>query len=330
MLVYAGGVIIGADTLGELTYYSYSNDAGLTWNYGGALHPDTTVPRAGMAGVGGGWWNFGATTMDHNGIVHCLWTSSGSSKAVNADVDTIEYDPLVHSYNAAPGDYSNWTHEIVGNPAVYDLANNVMTGWHDFATITVTPDNDLVFLYEDATDTLGYAGLYAQCKDAAGTLYAPKLINAMDGINVGSWPETPNQSIDSTIHITWGKGGDTWSNVTALMHSKTTIEDLKGVEGSPINSTTVHNFALNQNRPNPVNNKAEISFTLPKAGNYSLKVYNIAGQLIRTLDGKGTSGLNKISWNAMDNKGRQVANGVYLYNLNAYGNSATKKLVVVR
>jgi hypothetical protein len=32
----------------------------------------------------------------------------------------------------------------------------------------------------------------------------------------------------------------------------------------------------------------------------------------------------------MDNGGRKVANGVYLYNLNAFGNSATKKLVVVR
>jgi hypothetical protein len=101
-----------------------------------------------------------------------------------------------------------------------------------------------------------------------------------------------------------------------------------GVEGQP--SDVVSAFKLNQSRPNPVNKLAELSFTLPRSGSYSLKIYNIAGQVVRTLDGRGNAGQNKVTWNGLDNNSRKVANGVYLYNLNAFGNSATKKLVVVR
>jgi len=102
-----------------------------------------------------------------------------------------------------------------------------------------------------------------------------------------------------------------------------------GIEGeSPVQVT--HNFALNQSAPNPARSITSISFNLPKSGNYSLKIYNIAGQVIRTLDSKGVAGQNTVTWNGLDNSGRKVANGVYLYNLNAFGNSATKKLVVVR
>ena len=104
---------------------------------------------------------------------------------------------------------------------------------------------------------------------------------------------------------------------------------LFGIEGTPIEKVT-YKFALKQNRPNPVNNLAELSFTLPRSGNYSLKIYNIAGQVIRTLDGKGNAGQNTVTWNGLDNGGRKAANGVYLYNLQAFGNSATKKMIILR
>ncbi|MBI4727149.1 hypothetical protein HY768_08010, partial [candidate division TA06 bacterium] len=49
-----------------------------------------------------------------------------------------------------------------------------------------------------------------------------------------------------------------------------------------------------------------------------------------TLDGKGEAGRNTVTWNGQDNSGCKTANGVYLYNLQAFGHSATKKLVVIR
>ena len=134
------------------------------------------------------------------------------------------------------------------------------------------------------------------------------------------------RAVENSVYSPWSEVYDFYYNGSTV---NTTDWTNLGVAGNPV-TPTAHKFSLNQNRPNPVNKVAELSFTLPKSGNYSLKIYNIAGQVIKTLDGKGTAGQNTITWNGMDNGGRKVANGVYLYNLNAFGNSATKKLVVVR
>lgn len=95
-----------------------------------------------------------------------------------------------------------------------------------------------------------------------------------------------------------------------------------GVTGKP---TVSHPFVLSQNRPNPVNGDTKISFSLPRAGDYSLKVYNVAGQVVSTLSGRGQAGNNTVSWNS-----RNVSNGVYFYQLNAAGSTATRKMVVVK
>jgi len=153
-------------------------------------------------------------------------------------------------------------------------------------------------------------------------------------INVGS---------DRKVHMVYGTTNSTTTNLDlyceAYLGAGTAVGmfnywvavsiDELGVAGNTT-STPAYKLALNQSNPNPARTNASISFSLPKSGNYSLKIYNIAGQVIRTLDGKGTAGQNTVTWNGMDNSGRKVANGVYLYNLQAFGNSATKKLVVVR
>jgi|GEM_PF-2008513 hypothetical protein len=103
-----------------------------------------------------------------------------------------------------------------------------------------------------------------------------------------------------------------------------------GMEGEASVTTPRSKLALNQSVPNPARGTARISFTLPKAGDYSLRVFNIAGQLIRTLDSKGVAGMNTVNWNGCDNNGQTVANGVYLYSLKAEGKSITKKMTIVR
>jgi hypothetical protein len=128
-------------------------------------------------------------------------------------------------------------------------------------------------------------------------------------------------------------GNSPWSAVYDFYYKGTTINTADwtndGVAGNP-NGAATHKFSLNQSNPNPARTLASISFSLPRTGSYSLKVYNIAGQVIRDLSGKGIAGQNTVTWNGKDNSGRQAANGVYMYNLKAFGNTATKKLVVVR
>ena len=98
---------------------------------------------------------------------------------------------------------------------------------------------------------------------------------------------------------------------------------ISGVTGDRLAASPA--FKLNQSWPNPVRDNATISFSLPRSGTYSLKVYNVAGQVVRTISGSGNAGMNTVNVN-----GRNLSNGVYFYQLNAAGSTATKKMVVLK
>ncbi len=81
------------------------------------------------------------------------------------------------------------------------------------------------------------------------------------------------------------------------------------------------NFTLNQNYPNPFNPSTTISYQVPEDGqNVRIDIYNIAGQLVRTLvDAPHNAGEYKVVWNGTNGLGQQVSSGVYLFRM-ASGN----------
>lgn len=90
-------------------------------------------------------------------------------------------------------------------------------------------------------------------------------------------------------------------------------------------------FALHQNYPNPFNPTTTITFDMPAAGRAVLRIYNVKGQLVDTLlDGFVQAGDVRISWDGKDRQGRPVASGIYFYNLQAGGKSASRKMVLIR
>ncbi|MDO9069099.1 MAG: right-handed parallel beta-helix repeat-containing protein, partial [Deltaproteobacteria bacterium] len=90
-------------------------------------------------------------------------------------------------------------------------------------------------------------------------------------------------------------------------------------------------FGLKQNRPNPFNRTTTIAYQLPAAGEVCLKVYNIAGQLVRTLvDQRQSSGPHAVSWDGRDGQGRQASAGVYHYRLVSGGRALTRSLLYVK
>ncbi|MRR09266.1 T9SS type A sorting domain-containing protein, partial [bacterium] len=89
--------------------------------------------------------------------------------------------------------------------------------------------------------------------------------------------------------------------------------------------------ALSQNRPNPFAGATTISYQLAGAGRVTLKLYNVAGQLVRVLeDGQRTAGRYALRWDGRDGTGRALPNGLYFYRLEAPGLTATRKLTLVR
>jgi flagellar hook assembly protein FlgD len=85
------------------------------------------------------------------------------------------------------------------------------------------------------------------------------------------------------------------------------------------------------NYPNPFNPTTEIKMTLPQAGRVSLKVFNVRGELVRTLvDGEMSAGVQRITWNGTSDAGRQVASGVYFYETRYNGETTIKKMALVK
>jgi hypothetical protein len=102
-----------------------------------------------------------------------------------------------------------------------------------------------------------------------------------------------------------------------------------GAELGPVALPTA--FALGQSYPNPMVGGATIKYALPRDVPVSFKVYNVSGQLVKTLvSGTEKAGYKQVSWDGKSNGGHKIGAGVYFYRFQAGDFTATKKLVVVR
>ncbi|MGB3480453.1 MAG: FlgD immunoglobulin-like domain containing protein [bacterium] len=115
--------------------------------------------------------------------------------------------------------------------------------------------------------------------------------------------------------------------------SEIDLINLVGIEESPA-GTMDPVFGLSQNVPNPVRDgNTAISYTMARSGPVTLKIYDKAGSLVRTLidSDNEIAGQRTVYWNGKDDNNHPVACGVYLYQLTAQGSySITRNLVVLR
>ena len=104
---------------------------------------------------------------------------------------------------------------------------------------------------------------------------------------------------------------------------------------TPINDPStpfISNFQLLQNYPNPFNPSTNIKFlvndiTLP----YTLNIYNIKGQLIKTLfKGNLEKGTHNIIWDGTDSNDKPVSSGIYLYSLSNGKDNQIKGMVLMK
>jgi PKD repeat protein len=90
-------------------------------------------------------------------------------------------------------------------------------------------------------------------------------------------------------------------------------------------------WALEQNYPNPFNPRTAIRFQMPEPGRVSLRVYDLAGQVVAQLvDAELPAGHHQVTWDGQDRSGRPVASGAYLYLLEAGAHRQVHKLMLLR
>ncbi len=90
-------------------------------------------------------------------------------------------------------------------------------------------------------------------------------------------------------------------------------------------------YTLSQNYPNPFNPTTLIKFSVPKDDFVTIKVYDIIGKEITTLfSGYTKSGIHTLSWNGIDQNGKQVSSGSYIYQMTAGEFSQSKKMIYIK
>jgi hemolysin activation/secretion protein len=88
--------------------------------------------------------------------------------------------------------------------------------------------------------------------------------------------------------------------------------------------------ALLQNYPNPFNPSTRIQYSLEKAAQVSLKIYNLLGQEVATLvNDRQEAGSYTVPFNSNEAT-LSLSSGVYFYRLEAESFVSTKKLVLMR
>jgi flagellar hook assembly protein FlgD len=88
---------------------------------------------------------------------------------------------------------------------------------------------------------------------------------------------------------------------------------------------------LSQNCPNPFSSATSIDFQVPKAGPVTIKVYDILGQLVKTVfDSNVAEGCHKVQLKGIDEGGRVLADGVYFCRMEAGDFVETRKLLFVK
>lgn len=95
-------------------------------------------------------------------------------------------------------------------------------------------------------------------------------------------------------------------------------------------STSPKNFELKQNYPNPFNPVTTIEYSVQKASNVSLKVFNLLGTEVATLvNGFKSAGTYRIRFDASSAIGG-LTSGVYIYKLSAANQTFSKKMILLK
>jgi len=142
---------------------------------------------------------------------------------------------------------------------------------------------------------------------------------------------TNSSGVASLSIVTIPTGDDV--NVTVTYHNCAPYTALVPVSGTGTGGTAgmVPVLSLGRILPNPVVSTAQISYTLPSAGEARLQIFDLTGRVVNTLaEGDQVPGLHTLIWNTDDHNGHLVPDGVYFYRLTTPEGSKVRSCVVMR
>ncbi len=127
---------------------------------------------------------------------------------------------------------------------------------------------------------------------------------------------------DSFIDITLHSADSTYIYNTG--------QPITGLEASS-NSSQLDDFILSQNFPNPFNPETQIQYSIATPGNYSLRIYNINGEIIKNIElSNNGPGSFTYTWNGENDNLEKVSSGRYIYQLVGDKFMSVRKMILLK
>ena len=194
---------------------------------------------------------------------------------------------------------------------------------------TATETNNLGFnIYRSDTKDGKYIKLNARLIEGAGTDATPHDYSVTDdNVILGKTYYYYLEDVDFAGHtdksdiIQVTVGQQTEPVISDRLKMKPVIPDM---------------FTLLQNYPNPFNPDTWIPYKLSKDANVVIRVYNANGKIVRALHlGNQVAGMytdkeRAAHWDGKNERGDEVASGLYFYTLQAGKFTATKRMVILK
>jgi len=242
-----------------------------------------------------------SVTTDGSAIYYTTYAANGTGGGCN-DIIILKYGQVgdslwirrcsgtTHCYNQ-PADLKL---DRFNDVYVTGLINNITTG-NDYGTVKYSPDGTEQWL---AT----YTGSYATSDDGATSLCIDTSLSLY----------VTGHSSNASNH----------NNFDAV-----TIRYSQPIGIIPNINRMAETFILNQNYPNPFNPLTLIAYSVPRKSNVRVSIYDIAGQLVKTLvNTEQNSGNYSVTYDADD-----LSSGVYFYSMFANNSLVgTRKMILIK
>jgi hypothetical protein len=136
------------------------------------------------------------------------------------------------------------------------------------------------------------------------------------------------QPITLIIHL---KDGST-SAISMKNISEIFFDDIDAkVLKNPRKIQMLNNLVLFQNYPNPFNSETTIKYSLRKPGDVNIDIYNIMGKTVKSYSYDNQEpGEYAVNWDGKDQRGDEVASGVYFYQLHIDDEIKSRSMILVK
>jgi hypothetical protein len=65
-------------------------------------------------------------------------------------------------------------------------------------------------------------------------------------------------------------------------------------------------------------------------GPWTLSIYSLAGDLVRTLDNDGAEDIGQVRWDLVSRNGQNIVSGIYLYSIESQYGSQVGRFAILR